>query len=169
MGFQIEVRAENFETSGALVRYAVVQTSRAIRERGRMDVATVGSLGRIGKGAFNTRFKRVPNGYVIDGYLRPSFLKVFETGGTSVGRPLLWIPIPPLKVKVRKYGGKLIRPRGSRVLLRASDKRPLYVGVTSITNRQRLHLRQIAYEEASKFIDRYGAISGTGGGGVIQL
>ena len=167
MPFQIEVRAENFETSGALVRYAVVQTSRAIRDRGRQDVATVGSLGTYGKGTFNTRFKRVPNGYVIDGYLRPSFLKVLETGGTSVGKPLLWIPIPPLKIKVRKYSGELIRPRGSRVLLRAGDKRPMYVGVSSITNRQRLHLRQIAYDEASKFVDRYGAISG--GGGLTRL
>lgn len=168
MPFQIEVRAQNFKASGALVRYAVVQTSRAIRDRGRQDLARAGRMAKYRNG-FNTRFRAVPGGYVIDGFLRPSFLKVFEFGGTSVGKPTLWIPIPPLRIKLRNYGGKIIRPRGSFVILRASDRKPLYVGVSSITNRQRLHLRQIAYEEAAKFVDRYGAITGLGGGGVIRL
>ena len=141
----------NVNEFGPVIRSAVVETAKHIRERSRADIAQAGRFGRYAKG-YTTQVQRAPGGYAIQCFLNPGFLKVFEYGGTSVGKPLLWVPVKPLRIKLRRYGGKLIRPKGKRVLFRPSDRRIMYVGVSSITNRQRFHLRTIAYQEAERLM-----------------
>jgi hypothetical protein len=148
--FLIEAKAPLREF-GPIMGSAVAATARAIQQSSRQDIARAGRFGRYTKG-YTTSVKRVTGGYVIQCFLKPGFLKVFEYGATSVGHPLLWVPVKPLRIQVRKYGGRLIRPKGKRVLLRATDKKVMYVGVSSVINRPRFHLRQIAYREAEKFL-----------------
>jgi hypothetical protein len=164
MPFLVEVNT-NLREHGPIVRSAVVMLSRTLRERGRKDIASAGHFGRYAKG-WNTSFKAVPGGFVVQAFLRPAFLKVEEYGGVSVGKPLLWIPKPPLRIKARRYGGRLFRPPGSRVLLAVGRRvrvrgmagtggggsQVAYIGVTSVTHRPRFHLRAITQQEAERFI-----------------
>jgi hypothetical protein len=149
MPFLVEIKT-NLPQHGPIVRSAVVELSRQMRERSRKDIASAGRFGRYSKG-FTTSFKAIPGGYQVQSFLKPGFLKVKEYGGISVGKPLLWIPKPPLRIKVRKYGGKLIRPKGKRVLVNARGQ-VAYIGVTSVTHRRIFHLRAIAQQEAERFV-----------------
>lgn len=167
--FSIEVKT-NLVDYATVVRDAVVETSRTIRERSRKDIA--GSMRNAGRWAKNleTQFKAEPGGmgYRIGVYLKPGFLHMYEYGGTSIGKPLLWIPIPPHRGRARNFKGKLIRPPGKKYLAIRTSRvpvrgmpgtgsgklKPMYVGVSSVTNRQRFHLRVIAGDEAQKFVSR---------------
>lgn len=167
MVFQVEVRW-NVKQFGPVIREAVAATSKTIQERARKDVAAgVRHPGRFVKGT-TTKVARVRGGYAIQLFLRPTFAKVWEYGGTSVGKPLLWLPAPGNKVKLRNFGGKLIK-RG-RVLVTASRTVAIrgmagtgqkagqvkYIGVASVTHRRRFHLREIAMDEANKFVQKMG-------------
>lgn len=158
---------------GPIFREAVALTAKTIRDRSRQDVA--GGLhnpGRFVKGT-DAKVEKVEGGYAIDVIQRPSFAKVWETGGTSRGKPLLWLPAPGNRIPLRKYKGKLIRPKGKNVLIAAvagtrvtgmagtgSTKRGdvKYIGVSAITNRKRFHLDQIAFEEANRFAEHWGSL-----------
>jgi len=151
--FQIQITT-NLVDYNDVMRVAVVETARNIRERSRKDIA--GSMHNGGRWArgLETNIKKQENSYRIGVYLKPGFLHGFEYGMTSVGKPYLMLPLAPNKIKLRKFGGKLIMPKGKRVLIRPHDGRVMYVGVSSITNRQRFHLRTIAEDEAQKFPQR---------------
>jgi hypothetical protein len=167
--FSIELKT-NLVDYATVVRDAVVETSRTIRERSRKDIA--GSMHNGGRWAKNleTQFKAEPGGmgYRIGVYLKPGFLHGFEYGMTSVGKPMLWIPIRPLRGRARNFKGRLFRPPGSRVLAIRTSRvrvrgvfgsgegklRPMYIGVSSVSNRQRFHLRDIANNEAQNFVLR---------------
>jgi len=150
MPFMVEINT-NLREHGPIVRSAVVMLSQRIRERSRKDIAAAGHFGRYAKG-FTTSFKSIQGGYVVETRLRPAFLKVKEYGGISVGKPFLWIPKPPLRIKLRKYGGKLFRPKGKRVLIRPTDGEVMYIAINSVTHRPVFHLRQIEKEESERFI-----------------
>lgn len=155
MVFQVDVRV-NVADFGPIVRDAVKEVEKNIRERSRQDIAGSG-ISRPGKfvKGLRTQTRKLGTGYVIQVTLRPSYAKIWEYGGTSTGKPLLWIPLPPNRTKLRNWAGKLNHPRGSRVLLGGSGRKQVkFVGVTSVTNRQRFHLRQIAVEEANKFLQQ---------------
>jgi hypothetical protein len=155
---------------GPVMREAVAATAKAIRDRARQDVAGgLHNAGRFVRGT-NTKVEKIEGGYAIDVIQRPSFAKVWETGGVSRGKPFLWLPAPGNRVKKSAYKGKLIRPKGKRVLIAAASGRKVtgmagtgttqrgdvkYVGVTSITNRKRFHLEQIAFDEANKFAEHW--------------
>jgi hypothetical protein len=109
-------------------------------------------------------------------FLRPSFLRVYEYGGESVGKPMLWFPVNTgvlRGVRASKWGGKLFRPPGTNVLLgRVQQLGPKatariqmrggtvpqgryivrYIGVPRISFTPRLDLRAIAEHEASNFL-----------------
>jgi hypothetical protein len=162
MVFQVEVRW-NIKQLGPVLREAIVGLEKIIQQRSKQDIATNVS-GRFAKG-LTTGVKRISRGYVIQVFQRPAFGKVWEYGGVSVGKPLLWIPVPGSPRRISRYGGKLFRPRGTRVLMSmpsrvaitgvmgSGQRKPQvkYIGVSSVTHRPRLHLRKIALEEANKF------------------
>jgi hypothetical protein len=177
MPLQVDVRV-NLREHGPIIRSAVTALTRALRDKSRANLAAA-HLGKFGAGAYTTRSKKLGNvGYQIDAFLKPRFLKAFETGAVSVAgnrrgspRPatigrgarkgqrfdfasaMLWIPVPPLKIKARKYGGGLIRPPGTNVLVRKGGGRQvMYVGVKSVTIPKRTGLVNVAMQEASKFV-----------------
>jgi hypothetical protein len=170
--FQVNV-AWKVKDLGPVMREAVAVTAKTIQERSRQDVAGgLHNAGRFAKGT-TTQIKKIEGGYAIDVIQRPSFAKVWETGGTSRGKPLLWLPAPGNRIPLRKYQGKLIRPKGKNVLIAAvpgtrvtgmagtgstTRGQVKYIGVSSITNRKRFHLEQIAFEEANKFVEHWGAL-----------
>lgn len=178
MPIDIDVKV-NLREHGPIIRSAVAAFAKSLREKSRQNMSGAG-LGKFGANAYTTKIKKLGNvGYQVDAFLTPRFLKVFETGGTSVAgnrrgqpRPLmmrkrrgqpqrqfdfasavLWIPVAPLKIKIRKFGGKLVRPPGTNVLIRRDNRKIAYIGVKSITNRKRLGLETIAMVEASKFVE----------------
>jgi hypothetical protein len=158
---------------GPVFREAVAQMAKTVRDRSREDVA--GGLhnpGRFVKGT-NVSVDKVEGGYSVDVIQRPAFAKVWEFGGVSRGKPFLWLPAPGNRIPKRRYLGRLIRPKGKRVLIAAAAGVPVtgmagtgktargqvkYIGVTSITNRKRFHLSQIAMEEANKFIEHWSTL-----------
>ena len=151
--FQVEARV-NVRDFGAVTRSAVSLVASRYRDRARKDIAAAGHFPRSYISGLTTRVMKVDAGWMMQARIWPSFMKMYEYGGTSVGKPFLWLPIPPTKVHVNKYRGRLIHPSlKSRVLLRRSDRKPLFVAISSVSNRQRLHLRKIASEEAAKFRD----------------
>src|SRR5262245_13757028 len=129
MPFLVEV-STNLREHGPIIRSAVVATSQAMRDRMRQDITGSIRNGRRFARGLQTGLNAVSGGYFINVYLRPAYAKVFEYGGVSVGKPTLWIPVPPLRAKVRNYVGKLIRPKGKRVLIRPKDGKVMYAGVS---------------------------------------
>lgn len=168
--FEVEV-AWNIKDMGPIFREAVTQTAKTMRVRSRADIAS-GVRGNYARGYWN-KVEKIEGGYKISETVRPAYVKVWEYGGTSVGRPLLWIPVGGNKTKIKKWkGGVLIRPRGKNVLMTAGSTtkvrgmagtgsgvgRVQYVGVRSMTHRKRFHLRQIAVEEANNFSKHWGEL-----------
>jgi hypothetical protein len=161
---KIDVKlANNRDVIGQAAR----ETAKIIRERSRQDIA--GALNRPGRfvKGLTTRVRSISKGYAIQVFQWPSYAKVWEYGGTSVGKPLLWLPAMGNRLKRRNYLGKLIRPPGKNVLMSTGagvavrgifgtgPKREVkFIGVRSVTHRKRFHLREIALDEASKFATR---------------
>ena len=93
--FQVTVDWRVKDT-GPIFREAVNQTAKIIRDRSRQDVA--GGLhhaDRFVRGT-NTKVEKVEGGYAIDVIQKPSFAKVWETGGTSRGKPFVVSRSPPM-------------------------------------------------------------------------
>jgi hypothetical protein len=158
---------------GPVFREAVNQMAKTVRDRARQDVAGgLHNSGRFVRGT-NVKVDKIEGGYSVDVIQRPSFAKVWEFGGVSRGNPYLWLPAPGNRALKRNYKGKLIRPKGRRILVAAVPGTKVtgmagtgttqrgdikYVGISSITNRKRFHLSQIATEEANKFITTWTAL-----------
>lgn len=162
--FQVEVRW-NVKQLGPVLNSVAADVAKNIQARSRADIANSGlsKPGRFVKG-LTTRVRPVRKGQVVQVFLTPNFAHVWEYGGTSVGKPLLWIAQPGVPRRIRNYGGKLFRPPGTNVLMSRPSRtkitgvvgsgqtkpKVMYVGVPSVTNARRFHLRQIAQEEAQK-------------------
>ena len=170
MTFEVEV-GWNIKDMGPIFREAVTQTAKAMRVRSRADISA-GVGGNYARGYWN-KVTKIPGGYKISETVRPAYVKVWEYGGTSVGKPLLWIPATGNMTPIKKWkGGKLIRPGGKNVLMTTGSTvkvrgmagtgsgvgKVQYIGVRSVTHRQRFHLRQIAIEEANNFSKHWGTL-----------
>jgi hypothetical protein len=157
MSFKVEVDWK-VKDSGPILVEAVRDTAQTIEQRSKADVAgNVNNPGRFVKGT-TAKVEKVSGGYSIKVRQKPAFTKVWETGGVSVGKPLLWIPVHGVKGRVRKFKGKLIRLPGKQVLMATTGKFKdmiRYIGVSSVTHRKRLHLKEIAIDEANKFSKRW--------------
>ena len=158
MTMEVEVRW-NVPQYDPIVREAVNEVAKDIRDRARMDIPRAGHFGSRFITGLRTHVNKVEGGYKFEVATRPAFAKVFEYGGTSVGHPLLWIPVAPDSKRIRakvypRLYAKLYRPRGKNVLISTKDKKVKYVGVRSTTNRPRFHIRQIAIEEANKYAEK---------------
>jgi Family of unknown function (DUF6441) len=84
----------------------------------------------------------------------------FEHGATIQGKPLLWIPTEPgaqpQPGTLVRRGTKLVSAtiRGTPVLFDAADRdphrKPLYIGVPSVTIRKRLRITEIVLSHAKQ-------------------
>ena len=166
--FRVQVKW-NVKELGPVIKAVADAVAKNVETRSRADIAGSGLQhpARYAKG-LTTRVGTAPRkGYRVQVFLRPSFAHVWEYGGTSVGKPLLWIAQPGAPRRVRQYGGKLFRLPGTNVLVSRPSRvkvtgvmgsgmqkpKVMYVGVKSVTHARRFHLRQIAYDEANKLAD----------------
>jgi len=159
----------NVKELGPVLKAVADGLAKNIETRSRADIANSGlaNPSRYVKG-LRARVRTGPRrGYRVQVFLRPNFAHVWEYGGTSVGKPLLWIAQPGAPRRIKAYGGKLFRPKGTNVLISKPSRtrvrgmagtgqakaKVMYVGVKSVSHARRFHLRQIAYEEANKLTD----------------
>lgn len=81
---------------------------------------------------------------------------VFEFGATIHGNPLLWIPTKHGAPTASQSGKKLVSAtvRGKPVLFDASDhdphRKPLYIGVPSVTVPKKFHIIEIVTKHVAK-------------------
>lgn len=167
MVFRVKVQWDVKEL-GPVLKQVADSVAKNIETRSRADIANSGlrNPGRFVKG-LQTKVRARRGGYVIGVLLSPTYAHVWEYGGTSLGKPLLWIAQPGAPRRIKSYGGKLFRPPGTNVLISRpsrvkvkgiygsgmSKPKVMYVGVKSVTHARRFHLRQIAYEEANRLTD----------------
>jgi hypothetical protein len=166
--FRVQVKW-NVKELGPVIKAVADAVSKNIQTRSRADIASSGLRhpARFVRG-LRTYVKTAPRkGYRVQVFLSPAYSHVWEYGGTSVGKPMLWIAQPGAPRRVGSYGGKLFRPKGTNVLMSrpsrvkvtgimgsgTSKPKVMYVGVKSVTHARRFHLRQIAYDEANKLTD----------------
>lgn len=166
--FRVQVKW-NVKELGPVLKAVADAVAKNIQTRSRADISSSGlrNPGRYVKG-LRTYVRTAPRkGYRVQVFLSPAFSHVWEYGGTSLGKPLLWIAQPGAPRRIRAYGGKLFRPKGTNVLMSrpsrvkvtgmhgSGEAKPkvMYIGVKSVTHARRFHLRQIAYEEANRLTD----------------
>jgi hypothetical protein len=145
---KIDVKIANYRD---IIQAAAEKMAHDIRVRAQLDVATVGQ--RFIRG-ITVPVKRIPSGYDVQVFQKPAYGKAFEFGSTSKAKPnsMLWIPLQRGKrTRARSFRGVLFRPRGANILISKRDGKVKFIGVKSITNRKRFHLRDIAKQEAAKF------------------
>jgi Family of unknown function (DUF6441) len=81
---------------------------------------------------------------------------VFEYGATIQGRPLLWIPTTVGAPRAKRSGKKLTSAtvRGQPMLFDANDRdrhrKPLYIGVPSVSIPKKFRITEIVKEHAAK-------------------
>lgn len=85
--------------------------------------------------------------------------RVFQSGATISGKPLLWIPVEPGGPPARKFPGRLFqvkrkKKRDTPLLMSAEDKQVKYIGVKKVRIRRRFHLLKIIRDEAKKLRQR---------------
>jgi hypothetical protein len=163
--FRVQVRW-NVKELGPVLKAVADSVAKNVQARSRADIAGSGlhNPARYVRGLRAVVRTAPRKGYRVSVFLSPSFSHVWEFGGTSLGRPLLWIAQPGAPRRIKAYGGKLFRPKGTNVLMSQPSRvkvtgvhgsgmakpKVMYVGVKSVTHARRFHLRQIAYEEANR-------------------
>lgn len=167
-GFQIDSRvvAPKFKQNlaGLGDRFSKALTAAAnmaasmMQDRGRADIAASGNFGDVwlsglkatveGAGQKNMRISMTHS---------DPRAKIFETGGTIKGKPLLWIPLSgtdAVGVKAGDYGGlySVNNPGQSRPLLFSiKDKQPKYFGIEKVTIPKKWHLAEVQKSVMANF------------------
>ena len=85
---------------------------------------------------------------------------LFESGGTIVGNPLLWLPISGTDaegIRASNYGDKLFsvnrKAGGPPLLFSIRDKSPKYFGIASVNVPKKFHLGEIQLNVMANFRD----------------
>jgi hypothetical protein len=143
---------------------ALRETASEAVDDGRKDIAAAGPGFRHAQWVSGLRFRML--GATKDG--EPSLdakaiishqygiAGVFEYGATIHGKPLLWIPTKHGAPTPGKSGKTLVSAtvRGQPMLFDASDhdphRKPLYIGVRSVTIPKKFHITQIAEQHAAQ-------------------
>jgi hypothetical protein len=146
---KVDVKIANYRD---IIKAAADEMAKAMLIRAQLDIASVGR--RFIKG-IRVPVKRITGGYDVQILQSPAYGKVYEFGGVSKGKPLLWIPLQRgRRTRAKKRIGKLFRPKGRNVLMNRKSKKVEFIGIPSMTHQRRTHLRRIASEEAAKFTAR---------------
>lgn len=165
--FEISVTM-NIKDLGKLADQAARQTAREIRTAGREQIGASGRFSSSWVRGLTATVRHQGGGLMIKVLQKPNYAKIFEYGGTSVGRPLLWIPAPGQLdahgVRASQYPGKLFRPKGRNVLVlrqRGSNRNMVkYIGIPQVTIRPRWNLRAMATQKAQQLVDRLKSMMG---------
>jgi hypothetical protein len=161
---EIQVEADiSLMDFGKVTRQAVDRLAKELEGKEREDVAAAG-MQRFANRT-TVRVKPVHGGWDVYVNLKPGWMKAWETGAANIvpkrpqktaGVRLLWIPVPDApRIRARGYRrifGKLYRPKGKNVLIDMVSKKVAYVGIPQHSIPSVLHTRDIANEEAEKFV-----------------
>jgi hypothetical protein len=146
------------------VRQAADDAADDIEEKVRDDISSAGRFGSrwtegfkvdVTEGGGNVRVE-------ADTEAMPPYWRIFQTGGTIHGNPLLWIPLSIFGndaqgVSAKDYPGRLFRVNrkdGKAPLLLAAGSgkgdaaRPLYFGKESVFEPKKFHVDEIVAAES---------------------
>lgn len=146
------------------VRAAAQDAADTIKEEGKDDIQ---AAGRFGSRWFPDTQVRVGGGNVrVDTTMSVPYWRIFQTGGTISGRPLLWIPLgiagnDAAGVSAKDYGPlfRVDRGGGKAPLLLAPGHpaQVKYFGKTSVYEPKKFHLVEIVRETAKKMAEFFRA------------
>jgi hypothetical protein len=133
-----------------------------ILREGRSDIASAGRF----TGAWISGFTYDISGgekstTIVFRHSNPLW-RVFQSGATITGKPLLWIPVEPGGPPARDFGGRLFQVKRTKkrdvpLLMSAEDRRVKYIGVKKVIIRRKFHLLKIIRDEAKQMRDRFKA------------
>jgi len=148
--FKVDVKMDvaDFES---ITREAVKVLAKELEAAERADVAA-GGMARYAKKTTVSVSGRGQN-WTINVRSRPNWMRAWEYGATSIGKPMLWIPVGAVHQRAKGYPVRLFRPPGTNVLINTRTRRVAYVGVPATTIAPRLHMRDIAEKYAAKFVE----------------
>jgi len=141
---------------------ALRETAANSVQEGRRDIAAAGRFGTAWQEGLKYRTKGAKEGNTpslnaqATIYHRYGIAAVFEHGAVISGKPLLWIPTTPGGPAPSKSGKKLVSAtiNGRPMLFDKGDpdrhRKPLYVGVPSVTIKKRFHITEIVKENVKR-------------------
>ena len=115
------------------------QMADDILEAGRSDIAAAGRFGGKWISGFTYEMSGEGNARTIVFHHSNPLWRVFQSGATIVGTPLLWIPVEPgaaLALSGRLFQVKRGKKRDVPLLMSADDKRVKYIGVKKVRIRR---------------------------------
>lgn len=137
-----------------------------IRTKGRADIEAAGNFGSRWSAGLDVDVKMVPKSFTASVKVthRIKYFSIFETGGSIVGSPLLWIPFSytGLKISPRKYAAAfglffVQSKRGLPMLFSMKDRKPKYFGVSAVSIQKRFHISEISEQAAAQAQSFYNA------------
>lgn len=122
---------------------------------GRADIASAGNF----TGRWVSGFTSEISGRTIVFRHSIGLWRVFQSGATISGKPLLWIPVDPGGPPASKFGGRLfsvkrLKKRDTPLLMSADDRQVKYIGIKKVRIRRKFHLLKIIRDEAKKLRQR---------------
>lgn len=149
------------------IKEAVEEVQENILQQGRDDISSAGNFGTRWTEGLTAEIEEEETSIRIDVKHDVEYWKVFQTGKTIRGKPLLWIPLSGSDAEgtsARDYPGRLFRvdrkSGGAPLLMSAEDKQVKYTGHTSVNIPKKFHLIEICREEARNFGKYYKQASG---------
>jgi hypothetical protein len=148
------------------VQEAAISSSEKLAEvilsEGRADIARAGRFGNAWTSGFTYEITGDEGGKtrsIVFHHSNPLW-RVFQSGATIQGKPLLWIPVDPGGPRARDFPGRLfqVKRRGKRdtpLLMSADDKQVKYIGVKKVIIRRKFHLLKIIRDETKKLKDLF--------------
>lgn len=135
---------------------ALRETAASAVKEGRSNIAGAGRFGPKWQSGLQYRIDEAGDEPSAIIFHRVGFAGVFEHGATIQGRPLLWIPtargMPSAKRSRKKLTSATVR--GRPMLFDASDKdrdrKPLYIGVSSVRIPKKWRITEIVKEHAAR-------------------
>lgn len=144
--FATKMRARAFGVSRA-ARRTMEEAGTRIKTAGDQDIRQAGKFGRRWTDSFKTPIIGQGTRLILSVLSTIPYFSIHEYGGIIRGKPLLWIPLPwnRQKVRARDYKGSLFRVdrRGKNPLLWNKAEGAQYVGVSQVRLRKRFHIRAI--------------------------
>lgn len=136
------------------------QFAEDVLQEGRADIAAAGNFTGEWISGFNYKITGESGVKTIVFSHKKRLWRIFQSGATITGKPLLWIPVEPGGPRARDFPGRLFQVKGRRkrdtpLLMSAEDRQVKYIGVKKVVIRRRFHLLKIIRDEAKKLRQRF--------------
>lgn len=139
------------------------QLAETIQTKGRADIAAAGRFGGAWQSGFTYEItgEGAKSRTIVFHHSNPLW-RVFQSGATIKGDPLLWIPVDPGGPRAKDFGGRLFQVKRSKkrdvpLLMSADDRKVKYIGVKKVIIRRKFHLLKIIRDESKKLRDLFKA------------